>query len=71
MQNKKNDKRFNNRGYSLFFLKLQSCKLYNNKYMFTSTQIANMEIFAFTAVVVFNLLSHKVLFLNKKDNRNC
>ena len=67
MQNKKNDKRFNNRSYSLFFLKLQSCKLYNNKYMFTSTQITNMEIFAFTAVVVFKLLGHKILFINKRQ----
>ena len=72
--NKKNDKRFNNHGYSIFFLKVQSCKLYNNKYMsnmFTSKQIANIEILGFMAVVVFNLLSHEVFFINKKGNRNC
>ena len=51
-------------------LKVQSCKLYNNKYMNTSTQITNTEIFAFIAVLVFNLLSYKVLFISRKDNRN-
>ena len=71
MLNNKNDKRFKNRGYSLFFLKLQLCKLYNNKYMFTLTQIANIEIFAFITVLVFNLSSHKSLFINKKHKRNC
>ena len=30
-------------------LKIQSCKLYNNKYMFALTQITNTEIFAFIA----------------------
>ena len=39
--------------------------------MIASTQITNTEIFAFTAVIVFKLLSYKVLFINKKDNRNC
>ena len=29
------------------YLKVQSCKLYNNKYMISSTQITNTEIFAF------------------------
>ena len=53
------------------FLKVQSCKLYNNKYMFVSTQITNTEIFPFIAVLVFKLLSRKVLFINRKDNRNC
>ena len=51
-------------------LKVQSCKLYNNNYMIPSTQITNTEIFAFIALIVFNLLSRKVLFLNRKDNRN-
>ena len=41
-------------------LKVQSCKLYNNKYMIASTQITNTEIFAFRAVLVFKLLSRKV-----------
>ena len=39
--------------------------------MIASTQIANTEIFAFIAVLVFKLLSRKVLFLSRKDNRNC
>ena len=39
--------------------------------MMTSTKIANIEIFAFITVPVFKLLSRKVLFINKKDNRNC
>ena len=52
-------------------LKVQSCKPYNNKYMIALTQLTNTEIFAFTAVQVFKLLSGKVLFINKKDNRDC
>ena len=52
-------------------LKVQSCKLYNNKYMFTSAQITNTESFAFIAVLVFKLLSIKVLFINRKDNGSC
>ena len=51
-------------------LKVQSCKLYNSKYMTASTQITNTGIFTFIAVPVFKLLSRKVLFVNKKDNRN-
>ena len=47
-------------------LKVQSCKLYNNKYTIALTQITNTEIFAFIAVVVFKLLSSKVLFINRK-----
>ena len=39
--------------------------------MMTLTQIANTEIFAFIAILVFRLLSRKVLFINTKDNRNC
>ena len=39
--------------------------------MSASTQITNTEIFAFKAVLVFKLLSHKFLFTNRKDNRNC
>ena len=52
-------------------LKVQSCKSYNNKYLIASTQITSNEIFAFIAVLVFKLLSRKVLFINRKDNRNC
>ena len=39
--------------------------------MIASTQIANTEIFAFITVLVLKLLSPKVLFTNRKDNRNC
>ena len=49
-------------------LKVQSYKLYDNKYMIASIQI-NTEIFAFIAVLVFEsfkLSSRKVLFINKK-----
>ena len=35
-------------------LKVQSCKLYNNKYMIPLTQITNAEIFAFIAVHVLS-----------------
>ena len=38
--------------------------------MITSTQLRNPEILAFIAVLVFKLLSLKVLFINRKDNRN-
>ena len=31
----------------------------------------NTKIFAFIAVLVFKLLGCKVLFINRKDNRNC
>ena len=52
-------------------LKVQSCKLYNNKYMIALTQITNTEICAFIVVLVFKLLSCKVLFIKRIDNRNC
>ena len=38
--------------------------------MIASTQITNTETFAFIAALVFKLLSRKVLFINKKDNKN-
>ena len=37
--------------------------------MIASTQISNTEISAFIAVLVFKLLSHKVLFINRKGNK--
>ena len=37
----------------------------------SSTQITDNEIFAFIPVLVFKLLSRKVLFINRNDNRNC
>ena len=36
--------------------------------MTASTQITNTEIFAFLAVLVFNLMDLKVLFINRKFN---
>ena len=39
--------------------------------MIASTQITNTEKFAFIAVLVVKLLSHKILFIDRKDNRNC
>ena len=39
--------------------------------MIASTQITNAEIFAFIAVLVFMLLSHRIFFINRKDNINC
>ena len=39
--------------------------------MFASTKIANTEIFAFSPALVFKLLSHKVLLINRRDNRSC
>ena len=55
---------------NLVTLKLQSCKSYNEKYIFTSTQITNSETFAFIAALIFKLWSRKVLFTNTKDNKN-
>ena len=54
---------------SYYLLKVQSCKLYNSKYVIALTQITKTEIFVFISVLVFNLLSYKVLFINRKDNR--
>ena len=39
--------------------------------MIALTQITNTEVFAFIDILVFKLWSRKVLFRNKKDNRNC
>ena len=52
-------------------LKVQSCKLYNNKYIIASTQTTNAEILTFIAVLFFILLHRKVLFMKRKSNRNC
>ena len=51
-------------------VKVQSRKLYNNKYMIASTQ-TNPKIFTFIAIPVLKLLSCKVLFINRNDNRIC
>ena len=39
--------------------------------MIASIQATKTEIFAFIAVLVFKLLSRKILFLNRKGNSNC
>ena len=39
--------------------------------MIASTQITNSQIFALIAVPVFKLFSRKVLFTNRKENKNC
>ena len=39
--------------------------------MIVLTQIINTEIFAVITVLVFRLLDRKVLFIYRKDNRNC
>ena len=52
-------------------LKVLPCKFYNSKYMIASTQVTNTEIFAFIVVLVCKLFSHKILFINRKYNRNC
>ena len=36
--------------------------------MISPTQIENAEMFAFITVLVFKLLSRKVLFINRQDN---
>ena len=47
-------------------LKLKSRKLYNSKYMITSTKITDTEILAFIDALVFTLLSRTVLSINIK-----
>ena len=42
----------------------------NNKYIIGSTHITITEIFGFIAVLVFKIMRSKVLFINRKDNRN-
>ena len=39
--------------------------------MIASTQTTTTEMFAFIAVLIFKFESRKVLFINRKDNRNC
>ena len=39
--------------------------------MIALPQITTIEIFAFIAVIMFELLSRKFLFINIKDKRNC
>ena len=58
-------------GLKLIHLKVQPCQSYKKKYMIDSAQVRNSEIFAFIAILVFKLLSRKVLFINREDNRDC
>ena len=39
--------------------------------MIASRQVTNTETFGFIDAVVFKILSRKVSFINRKDNRNC
>ena len=39
--------------------------------MIASTKITNTKVFAFIAALVLKLVSRKVLFINRKDKRNC
>ena len=39
--------------------------------MIAAIQITNTEFFTLTSALVFQLLGSKVLFINRKDNRNC
>ena len=52
---------------NIFNIMLCVCYIFhfNNKYMIALTQITNTEIFPFIAVLVFKLLSPKVLFVYK------
>ena len=52
-------------------LKVESCKLYNNKYIMASTEITNTGFFAFIVALAFKLFSVYVLFINRRDTRNC
>ena len=47
-------------------LKVRPCKICNNKYLITSTQIANIEIFTSISVLLLKLVSRKFLFTHKK-----
>ena len=49
-------------------LKVQSIKLYNNKYMIPSTQITNTEVCKFIDFLVLKLLGWKGFIVKRKDN---
>ena len=51
--------------FTQWYLKVLSCKLHNKKYMITSTQIRNTDIYAFIAVVIFKLSGRNVQKLLK------
>ena len=45
--------------------------LFDMKHMISSAHMTNFKIIAFIAVLAFKLLTRKILFINRKDNRNC
>ena len=47
-------------------LKVQSCMLYNSKYMITSMQITNTEIFAFIVVLFLSYWTVKLCLQTEK-----
>ena len=57
----------NSRSQIFLNLKLQSCRLYKN----TGTNTNKRWNFRIHNCVVFKLLSGKVFFINRKDDRNC
>ena len=50
---------------------IESCKFYFKKYITVLLQTTNTEIFVIITVLVFKLFYRTVLFINKKDNKNC
>ena len=53
------------------YLKVQPCKLSNNKDNIASAQMTNTEIFTFIILQTLKLLKRNFLFINRKDNINC
>ena len=51
----------------MYHLKVQSNKLYNNKYMIVLKQITNTKIFAFIVFLVLKLLSGKFIYKIEKE----
>ena len=53
------------------YLKVQPCKLSNNKDIIASAKMTNTEIFTFIILQTLKLLKRNFLFINRKDNINC
>ena len=51
---------------TFFLLQLQSCKLYDQKYVITSIQITSTKIFVFIVALVFKLLRTKFCLCTEK-----
>ena len=43
----------------------------NKKYAITLKQLTNTEVYAFMVVLVFKSQNRKVLFINRKESKNC